>query len=79
MKESITLKYPVTFDGDEISSLTLRRPKVQDRLTAQRSGGSELEQELRLMAKLCDISPDMVLELDLADYSSLKGKLTGVN
>ena len=76
MKESITLKYPVTLNGEIISVLSLRRPKVQDRLTAERNGGSDLDKEMRLMANLCEVAPDLVLELDLADYSALQAQLS---
>ena len=75
MSTTIKLRYSVTFNGEETSELILRRPKVQDRLLAERSGGSDIDKEMRLMANLCEVVPDVILQLDLADYAALQEQL----
>lgn len=73
---TIDLKYPVTFDGMTVDQLTLRRPRVRDRLAAEKSSGSDIEKEIRLIANLCDLAPQQVELLDLADYTRLQACLT---
>lgn len=68
-----TLKHPYkTAAGVEIKTLTLRRPKVRDLKMAQRLG-SEAEQELALLAAVCEqrLVPEDLEEMDLADYQGL--------
>jgi len=72
MSEVITLKYPITVNGQEITSLSLRRPKVRDMLVADKSAASSAEQEMNLFANLCEVDNDTILELDAADYKQLQ-------
>ena len=65
----------MTVNAEKITELVLRRPKVQDRLTAERSGGSDIEKEMRLLSNLCEVAPDVILQLDLADYAALQEQL----
>ena len=76
MNESIKLNYPVDYNGEKVEQITMRRPKVQDRLTAEKSGGSDIEKEMRLIANLCEVAPDFILQLDLADYTMVQEKLS---
>lgn len=66
----IELKYPVTVEGHEYKKITMRAPKVRDQIVAQKASGKE-EMELTLFANLCEITPDVLEELELADYSQL--------
>ncbi|UIP93371.1 phage tail assembly protein [Wolbachia endosymbiont of Anopheles demeilloni] len=50
-----------------VSELTLRRPKVRDRLAVERMGNSDAEKEVALIANLANISREAVEECDLAD------------
>ena len=45
MTEIIELNYPITVDGHEYAKLTMRRPKVRDRLMVDRADISESESE----------------------------------
>ncbi len=71
MSEIIQLKFPVEYNGEEIRELELRRPKIRDQLTATKRKGSDEEKEIKLLADLCDVAPEVIEELDLADYAQL--------
>ena len=73
----IKLNEPIKFDGVSISELTLRRPKVRDRLAVERLGTNDAEKEVALIANLADIPKDAVEELDLADYAKIQEALQG--
>jgi hypothetical protein len=64
----IELDFPITISGVEVSHLVMRRPKVRDIMAAQKAGGSEAEMGVALVANLCEITPDDVLELDGSDW-----------
>ena len=68
----IKLSHPVVSDGTELRVLNLRRPKVRDVLLAAKIGGTEEEKEIRVLANLCEVAPDVVEELDMADYKKLQ-------
>ena len=65
---TITLQYPVTVDGAEVTTLTMRRPKARDLRDAQRGGGMPADSEIRLFANLCEVTPATIEDLDMADY-----------
>lgn len=75
--ETITLQYPITADGMLIEKLTLRRPLVRDRLIAEKASGSEVEKEIHLIANLCEMAPQHIELLDMADYAKLQECLAG--
>ncbi|MFT4327272.1 MAG: phage tail assembly protein [Wolbachia pipientis] len=75
--QKIKLTEPIKIDGILVSELTLRRPKVRDRLAVERMGNSDAEKEVALIANLASISREAVEELDLADYSKIQGVLQG--
>lgn len=68
----IKLSHPVVSDGTELRVLSLRRPKVRDVLLAAKIGGTDEEKEIRVLANLCEVAPDVVEELDMADYKKLQ-------
>lgn len=70
--DTITLKYPVPFEGGELKEISIRRPKVADVVAARKSKKDEAEQEVDMISKLTDIPPDTLLTLDLADYKALQ-------
>lgn len=75
--EKIVLDYPVTVDKVEVKSLNMRRPKVRDQLAAEKGGGGNAEQEVRLFANLCEVPSSTVEELDMVDYAKLQEKYRG--
>lgn len=73
---TVTLKFPVTVDGQAYSELHMRRCKVKDRRLAAQKKTPE-EQEITLIANLCEVPPKVLDELDAADYAKLQEVLTG--
>lgn len=73
----LELKYPVEYQGEKISVLNVRRPVVRDLLASESAGGSDAVQDVQMMAALCDLAPDAVHALDLADYVALQKIVQG--
>ncbi len=77
MSEKITieLKYPIPIDGIETAALQMRRPKVRDQVLVDKAtmvGKSAAEKEVLLFANLCEVAPEAMQELDMADYKKLQ-------
>ena len=68
----IKLSHPVMSDGTELRVLNLRRPKVRDVILAAKLGGSDEEKEVRMFANLCEVAPETIEEMDIADYKELQ-------
>lgn len=77
MSATITLEYPVTHQGTEYTSLTMRRPKVRDSRDAQRGGGGNSDHEIRLFANLCEVPPSVIEEMDMKDYMQIQAAYEG--
>lgn len=72
----IELDFPIEIAGVETSFLIMRRPKVRDMLAAQKgSSGDEAEMGITLVANLCEITRDDVLELDAADWEKCEAQV----
>jgi len=69
--EKITLDHPFDFEGEKVTSLSMRRPKVRDDLAKERAGASAGAQEVQFFADLCGVKKELIQELDLADYNKL--------
>lgn len=70
--ESVTLKHPVTVDGIDVTTLSMRRPRVRDLLAADKGAKGDAEREIRMFSNLCEVPPAVIEELDLADYTTLQ-------
>lgn len=73
----IPLAHPVGENGTTLTSLHIRRPKVRDRLAVDKLPGTEADREVRFIANLCEVSPDTIEELDMADYVRVQEVLAG--
>lgn len=71
----INLDFPITVSGVEVSHLIMRRPKVRDLMAAQKTGGTEAEMGIALVANLCEITTDDVLELDSLDWDKCEAQV----
>lgn len=71
-KTTVTLQFPFTMNGIEYTELNIRRSKVKDRLAVSKIQGSDEEKEIRLLCNLCEVSPDVLYELDEKDYQELQ-------
>lgn len=68
----IKLTYPINLNNVEYKELKMRRSKVRDRLAVTKMSGSDEEREIRLIANLCDITPEVIEELFEKDYQKLQ-------
>lgn len=73
----ITLSKPIKIDGAEIKVLRMREPTVADQLAMDKSGGSAAEQEITLVANLCQVAPADLHQLTLRDYKNVQAALVG--
>lgn len=76
----IELRFPIEVDGEHITKLTMRRPKVRDSFKAKRLGGDDFDKGLAIMADLCERPQEVLLELDEVDLEKLQeqyGRFTG--
>lgn len=76
-KKPIELDFPVTVDGQEHKTLTMRRAKVGDQKAAEKSATSDAEVETILFANLCEVPPEVIDELDMFDYGKVQEKYKG--
>lgn len=72
MSEVITLEYPIENNGEQITTLSMRRPKVRDQRLAHKMKGDDSDKEVQLFANLCEVSTDVIDELDAVDYGQLQ-------
>jgi hypothetical protein len=66
----IKLEYPVEFQGEVITALTLRRIKGKD-LKKLDSRGEDMESSFLLFADLSEMAPDFFDEMDGADIEKV--------
>lgn len=69
---SITLQYPVNFDGKEVKELSVRRPLVRDQLIATKSSESAEDKDIKLFSLLAGVDVELIHQLDLEDYFALQ-------
>jgi hypothetical protein len=65
----VTLKYPVTLEGAELKSISIRRPKARD-LRDMESAGTDIEKSIAMIAALAGIPPDAVEDFDVFDFTA---------
>lgn len=79
----VPLKFPIELEddlggkapGNMLSEVTLRRPKVQDRLRVNQKSSKAVEVEFHLISLLSGV-PDYALEqMDLEDYETIQENL----
>lgn len=72
----IELNFPISVSGVEVSHLIMRRPKVRDEMAFTKAPGSQEDKALFLLASLCEVTLDDLLELDASDFSKLEEQYT---
>jgi hypothetical protein len=70
--ETVKLTHPIQYNGVTLKEISLRRPKVRDRLVVDRMTVSDAEKEILLIANLAEISREAIEEIDLADYANIQ-------
>lgn len=68
----IDLDFPITVSGVEVRHLIMRRPKVRDEMAYSKASGAAEDKVLFLLASLCEVTQDDLMELDSADWSKLE-------
>lgn len=69
----IELSRAVQSNGVDVAELIMREPLVRDQLAAQQTSKNAAEAEVILFANLCDVAPDVIKDLPLADYRKVQG------
>lgn len=69
---TVKLKHPVTVKKHKYDKLIMRSPKVRDQITAQKKCSDGIELEITLFANLCEVSNEVIEELEMADYKKLE-------
>lgn len=78
--KKVKLEFPVEVDGEKITELTMRRPKVRDQRAASKqcgSSGLDVDLEPQLFANLCEVDIKVLDELDMLDYGKLQDAYRG--
>lgn len=75
--KQIELKYPVTVAEHEYKALTMRSAKARDQIVAQKSASNNADVELVLFSNLCEVSTEVIEELEMADYQQLQKAYNG--
>ena len=67
---SVTLKYPVTHNGKEVSELSFRRARIKDIEAIERAveGGGEITASITSISCLSGLPEDVVREIDGEDF-----------
>ncbi|WP_152048882.1 phage tail assembly protein [Aureimonas psammosilenae] len=71
---TISLEFPVDIDGEKYTALTLRRPKTKDVIAAEKFEGNSTERSVLLFARLCNVAPNVIEELDEIDGGAVNAQ-----
>lgn len=77
----VTLREPIESGGQRVERVTMRRPLVRDLRAAQRAAGGRdaagADVEFRLFANLCEMAPETLDAMAVADYLRLQEAYAG--
>lgn len=76
--KTFTLDYPVSFGGETITSLTLRRPKGREIRAMNNGKGSNIDRSFEMMANLAERPTDLFDEIDAADIKKMDAWLNEI-
>lgn len=71
----IELLFPLKVSGVEVKHLILRRPKVRDRVAAQKAAVNEADQTLHLVASLSEVPVEDLMEMDGSDFNRVEAQV----
>ena len=74
--ETLPLQYPFTHKGEEITQLTIRRPKLGD-IKRFEKVKDEMDKATKMLADLAEIAPDVVDQLDMVDFNAASEMIAG--
>jgi Phage tail assembly chaperone proteins, E, or 41 or 14 len=70
---TLTLKFPVTFQGIPYATISLRRPKLKDSRLLVDAEKDPVGSQARFFGQLAEVPPGVIEELDAADFKELQG------
>ena len=76
----VKLVRPLNVDGQMITEVTIRRPKVRDLRAMEKTrepGFTELDQGIAMAAALCDLPLAAMDEMDASDFAAISEVLGG--
>jgi hypothetical protein len=71
----VVFDFPEMIGGVEVDFLVMRRPKVRDRVEAAKASTNEGEQAVQLVANLCEVPVDEIMQLDDANWGKLEAQV----
>lgn len=75
---TFTLEHPQTVKSMLYNELNARRPKVKDlRVLAMGSDKDPVGSYNKFLAGICTVPPEVIDELDLADYNTVRDWVSG--
>lgn len=74
-RKIIKLDYPVQLPDRALAQVSMRRMLVRDMLQCPIKNQQDMEGEVALLALLCDLVPEELQALDMADYGKLQDAL----
>lgn len=77
----LQLKHPFEFNGEQVTTLSIRRPKLRDMKRVQKVK-DDLEKSITMLADLAEVEPKLLEELDTEDFTracDLLGEFMGVS
>lgn len=75
--QEVELDYPIKVSGVETSTVFMRRPTVRDEIAVEKSKDSQGMKAAKLIANLCELDLDTVLDMDAADFNRLEDAYAG--
>lgn len=67
----IALDFPIAISGVSVSVLRMRRPLVRDQIAIEAEKGPDGLKSVRHFARLCEVTPDDIMNLDAIDFEKL--------
>ena len=76
--QEFVLDYPISFNGETVSSVTLRRPKGREIRNMGNGPGSNLDRSFALIATLADRETELFDEMDGGDFTKISNWLNKI-
>lgn len=70
-QKKFDLEYQVSFGGETITSLTMRRPKGREIRAMNNGKGSNIDRSFEMMANLAERPVELFDELDASDIKTM--------
>lgn len=76
--KTFDLEFPITFNGERVTSLTLRRPKGREIRAMQNGKGTAIDRSFEMMATLAEREFALIDDLDAADIKKMDAWLNEI-